>query len=137
MSKQLSLIYYPSNDGGEVYEPEKSVIASTFISNELIDSFERLGVFEKFRLYEDSSLRDFVEQTRVKQDMIDDALRATEDAFIRLLDSEDVAEIKKIQSNDSIGSLICAFNAITNIHHVLILKKNNFSSIASAIIKLG
>lgn len=137
MSKQLSLIDYPSNDGVEVYEPEKSVIASAFISNEVIDSFERLGIFEKFCLYEDSSLSEFVEQTRVKQDMIDVALREVEDAFIRLLDSEDVAEIKKIQSGESIDALICAFNAITNIHHLLKLKKNNFSSIASAIIKLG
>ncbi|WP_047257904.1 hypothetical protein [Chromobacterium subtsugae] len=137
MSKQLSLIDYPSSDEGELYEPENSVIASAFISNEVIDNFERLGLFEKFRLYEDSSLSEFVEQTRVKQDVIDGALREIEATFIRLLDSEGVADIKKIQSDESIDTLICAFNAITNIHHVLKLKKNNFSNITSAIIKLG
>ena len=137
MSKQLSLIDYPSSEEGELYEPGKPVIASAFISDVVIDVFERLGVFEKFFLYEDSSLSEFVEQTRIKQDMVDEALREIEGEFIRLLDSEDVAEIKKIQSDESIDSLICAFNAITNIHRVLKLKKNNFSSIASAIIKLG
>lgn len=137
MSKQLSLIDYPGNDAGEVYEPENSVIASAFISNEVIDNFQRLGLFEKFRLYEDSSLSEFVEQTRIKQDMIDDALREIEAEFIRLLDSEGVAVIREIQSNESIDTIISAFNAITNIHHVLKLKKNNFSNIASAIIKLG
>lgn len=137
MSKQLSLIDYPSNDAGEVYEPENSVVASAFISSEIIDNFERLGLFEKFRLYEDSSLSTFVEQTRIKQDMIDSALKEIEAAFIRLLDSEDVSEIKKIQTDESIDALIGAFGAISNIHHVLKLKKNNFSSITSAIIKLG
>nr|WED69771.1 hypothetical protein PJ912_09495 [Pectobacterium colocasium] len=76
-------------------------------------------------------------QTRIKQDMIDDALREIEAIFIRLLDSESVAEIKKIQTDESIGALIGEFNVITNIHHLLNLKKNNFSSIDSAIIKLG
>ncbi|WP_156943126.1 hypothetical protein [Pseudogulbenkiania sp. MAI-1] len=137
MSKQLSLIDYPSSDEGEVYEPENSVIASAFISNEVIHNLERLGVFEKFRLYEDSSLSDFVEQTRIKQDMIDSALREIESEFIRLLDSKVVNEIKKIQSNESIDALICEFNVITNIYHILRLKNNNFSSISSAIIKLG
>lgn len=137
MSKQLSLIDYPGNDAGEVYEPENSVIASAFISNEVIDNFQRLGLFERFRLYEDSSLSEFVEQTRIKQDMIDDALREIEAEFIRLLDSEGVADIRKIQTDESIDAIISAFNAITNIHHVLRLKKNNFSNIASAIIKLG
>lgn len=137
LSKQLSLIDYLNNDAGEVYEPEKSVIASAFISNEIIDSFERLGLFEKFHLYEDSSLREFVEQTRIKQGMINDALREIEATFIRLLDSKGVADIKKIQNDESIDALIGEFNAITNIHHVLKLKKNNFSNIASAIIKIG
>ncbi|MBA5201361.1 hypothetical protein H2Y56_18790 [Pectobacterium aroidearum] len=137
MSTQLSLVDYPRNDVGEVYEPENSVVASVFISNEIIDNFDRLGLFEKFHLYEDSSLSEFVVQTRIKQDMIDDALREIESTFIRLLDSEKVAEIKKIQTDESIGSLIGEFNVITNIHHLLNLKKNNFSSIDSAIIKLG
>ena len=137
MSKLLSLIDYQSNDEGEIYEPEKSVIASTFISNEVIDSFEILGLFEKFCLFEDSSLKEFVEQTRIKPDMIDSALREIEATFIRLLDSKRIADIKNVQSDECIETLIYEFNAITNIYHVLNLKKNNFSNITTAIIKLG
>lgn len=137
MARQISLIDYPCSNGGEVYEPENSVITSAFISDQLINTLEALEVFEKFYLYEDSSLSDFVEQTRIKPGMIDNALRGVESEFIRLLDSEAVGEIKAIQSDESINALICAFNEITNIHHVLRLKKSNFSNISSAIIKLG
>lgn len=137
MSKQLSLIDYPCDTDGHIHEPEKAVVLSSFIPGEIVDEFEQLGIFETFHLFEDQNLVDFSEQIRIKDDQIDVALRITEAIFVRLLSSERATQAQAIQSDDEIEKLMQEFNAITGIYKVLKLKRDKFSGIATAIIKLG
>lgn len=137
MSRQLSLIDYPCDTDGHIHEPEKAVILSSFIPNEIFDEFDRLGIFESFHLFEDQNFEEFSEQKRIKDDQIDVALRFTEAIFVRLLSSARATQAQEIQSDDEIEKLILEFNAITGIYRVLKLKRDKFSGIAAAIIKLG
>jgi hypothetical protein len=137
MSQQISLIDYPCDTNGHIHEPEKAVILSCFISSEIVDKFDRLGIFESFQLFEDQNLEEFSEQKRIKDDQIDFALETTEAIFVRLLSSEPAIQAQEIQSDDDIERLMQEFNEITGIHKVLRLKLNKFSGAAAAIIKLG
>jgi hypothetical protein len=137
MSKQLSLVDYPSSSGDFLHEPEKAVISSTFAPDKIVEEFEINGIFEKFKLFEDAHLDSFVEVTRIKDDRIGLALKTIESNFIRLLESDKVANIKKIQSDNDVDILMLDFNAITSIYRLLKLKRDNFSGIATSVIKLG
>lgn len=137
MSMQLSLVDYRASADGRLYEPRKAVITSAPVNQEMIDFFERNEFFEKFRLYEDSSLGSFSEFTRVRDDKAGIALKRLGEKLVQLLASKRAEDAKEIQSDDEIAYLMGEFHVVTSVYLLIKLKKENFSQVKTSVLKLG
>lgn len=137
MSQQLSLVDYPCSTDGCLYEPEKSVILSAFVNNDLIDSFSTAGVLEEFKLYEDASLQSCTAVTRIKNDQIGVALECLTSKLIQLLESEQVESLKKIHSDVEISDLMGELQIISCVYNLIKLKRDNFENMVAVVVVLG
>jgi hypothetical protein len=137
MSQQLSLVDYPCSTDGRLYEPEKDVILSAFVNDDLINLFSAADVLEEFKLYEDSSLQSCTEVTRIKDDRIGVALECLASKLIRFLESERVEGLKKIQSEIEVSDLMGELQIISCAYNLIKLKRDNFANVVTAVVVLG
>lgn len=137
MSQQLSLVDYPCDADGRLHEPEKSVILSTFVDQDLVDLFSTADLLEDFKLYEDSSFQSYVVVTRIRNDRIGVVLDCLASKLVQLLDSERVENFKSLQSEAEISSLMGELQIISCAYNLIKLKRDNFANAINSVVALG
>ena len=137
MSLNLSLVEYNLDDDGNPYEDQSKIIESAFINPEIIDLFEAQSLLKERPLYEEAGS---AESSKIKclDDLsLDAALSILESEFIKTISSEAANNAKSILIREEISSLISDCRAITNLYHLIKLKKEKFAHHSNTVLKLG
>ncbi|KOR33008.1 hypothetical protein TI05_03720 [Achromatium sp. WMS3] len=93
---------------------------------------------EERSLYEEvAKPSDLLQIKCIKENAIDELSILLENEFIKVLNSEEVAQAKNITIKNTVPNIIANFRKLANIYHIAKLKMNKFSHHKNAIIKIG
>lgn len=137
MSQQLLLVEYPCDDMGRMYEPETNLIQMASIDSDLVNFLDHDELFEESRLFEDQSFEDFTHIKRLKEDRINLALERVAAKLMQVLDSERVENLKTLQTEAEVSTLMGELQAITGAYQLIKLKRDSFAAFSSTVVMLG
>jgi lysyl-tRNA synthetase class I len=135
MSQSLSLVEYQADENGNLYEEDCHVIESAFITPEVISSIEQQ--LENKPLLEETGTTASSMMKCLENSSLDKVLSILEMEFIKFITSESANNAKSLVIRDEISSLINDFRTITNLYHVIKLKKEKFENYPNVVLKLG
>ncbi|MBN2976387.1 hypothetical protein [Pseudomonas lactucae] len=137
MSQQLLLVEYPCDEMGRMYEPETNLIQMASIDTDMVSFFDHDELFEESVLFEDQSFEDFTRIKRLKEDRIGLALERIAAKLMQVLDSERVENLKTLQTEAEVSTLMGELQAITGAYHLIKLKRDSFAASSSTVVMLG
>lgn len=137
MSQQLLLVEYPCDEMGRMYEPEVNMIQMASIDSDLIDFLDRDELFEESVLFEDHTLEDFTHIKRLREDRIGLALERVAAKLMQILESERVENLKTLQTEADVSTLMGELQAITGAYQLIKLKRDSFAASSSTVVMLG
>jgi hypothetical protein len=135
MSQSLSLVEYQADENGNLYEEDCHVIESAFITPEVINSIEKQ--LEDKPLLEEIGTTASSVMKCLENSSLDKVLSILEMEFIKFIASEPANNAKSLVVRDEISSLINEFRTISNLYHVIKLKKEKFENYPNVVLKLG
>ncbi len=136
MSQNLSLVQYKVDEKGNLYDDDSNIIESAFITPELINLIEKEKLLEDKSLLEEIGTMESFEVKCIENSSLNKALSVLENEFMTL-SSDASNKLKSVFNNDEISSLMNEFRTITNLHHVIKLKKDKFEHNTNVVLKLG
>lgn len=137
MSQNLSLVEYQTDEDGNLYEDHCRIIESAFITPEVINSIEAQRLLADKPLLEEVGTTTSSVMKCLENSALDKVLSMLEIEFIKFLTSDAANNAKNILIRDEISSLIGDFRTITNLYHVIKLKKDKFEHHSNVVLKLG
>ena len=137
MSQNLSLVEYKADKHGNLYDDNSKTIETAFITPELIKLIEKEKLLEDKPLLEETGTSESFDVKCIENSSLDKVLSIIENEFIRFLSSETSNSVKNLVIRDEVSSLINEFRTITNLYHVIKLKKDNFEHNPCVVLKLG
>jgi hypothetical protein len=135
MSQSLSLVEYQADENGNLYEEDCHVIESAFITPEVISSIEEQ--LQDKALLEESGTTASSMMKCLENSSLDKVLSILEMEFIKFFTSMPANNAKSLIVRDEISHLINDFRIITNLYHVIKLKKEKFENYPNVVLKLG
>jgi len=137
MSQSLSLVEYQADEDGNLYEDDCHIIESAFITPEVINSIEEQRLLQDKPLLEEVGATASSVMKCLENSSLDKVLSILEIEFIKFLTAEPANNVKSLVIRDEISALINDFRTITNLYHVIKLKKEKFENYPNVVLKLG
>jgi hypothetical protein len=121
---------------GNLYDDKSNIIESAFITPELIELIEKEKLLANKPLLEETGTTESFEVKCIENSSLNKALSVLENEFMRLL-SDASNKLKSVFNSDETSSLMNEFRTITNLQHVIKLKKEKFEHNPNVVLKLG
>lgn len=135
MSTTLTLIKYNLGIDGRYLEDSGERIASSFISEENLNSLIQKVSLAKLTIYEEDGSDKCSEVDCLHNEEIFEALIVIKKIFIGLLKRADEFVVEN--SDEKLNEALSEFRSLTNIHYLLEIKHTKYQTDDTAIVKLG
>jgi hypothetical protein len=136
MSQNLSLVQYQTDEKGNLYDDNSNIIESAFITPELIDLIEKEKLLEDKPLLEETGATESFEVKCIENSSLNKALSILENEYVSHV-LEAANKLKSVFNSDEVYSLMNESRTITNLQHVIKLKKEKFEHNPNVVLKLG
>ncbi|MGI9281878.1 MAG: hypothetical protein ACR2PX_19930 [Endozoicomonas sp.] len=152
MSLSINLVKYEAANDGKLYETKTDLIETAFVTSSLLGELKSQFSLTERTIFEVLGSEDHYSIECFNDSDIEAAIRKLEEIFLsilksdgkRLYDNIEVNNSKKLPStlSDHISSKdiedsISRFRTLTNLINVFKLKRNQFSSDDSVVLKVG
>jgi len=137
MSQNLFLVKYQMDEKGNPYEDKCEIIESAFITPELVNLIEKEKLLEDKRLLEEIETVEFSNITCIENYSLNKALEILQDEFIQLILKTSDKLKSVVFNSDEISSSMDEYRTITNLQHIIKLKKDKFEHSPNVVLKLG
>ncbi len=136
MSQNLLLVQYQVDEEGNLYDDNSNIIESAFITPELIDLIEKEKLLEDKPLLEETGTAEYFEVKCIENSSLNKALSILENEYVRHV-LEAANRLKNVFNSDEVSFLMNESRIITNLQHVIKLKKEKFEHNPNVVLKLG
>lgn len=136
MSQNLSLVQYRVDEKGNLYDDNSNIIESAFITPELIDLIEKEKLLEGKSLFEETGTAEYFDVKCIENSSLNKALSILENEYVRHV-LEAANKLKNVFNSNEVSSLMNESRIITNLQHVIKLKKEKFEHNPNVVLKLG
>ncbi|NWO06605.1 MAG: hypothetical protein HLX50_13225 [Alteromonadaceae bacterium] len=152
MSQSINLVAYEASDDGKLYETKTSLIETAFVTPVLLDELQKKFPLIERNVFEVVGSEEYYSIECFNDSDIEEAIKKLEDIFLSILKSDGEKLLDKEVSQDSenlpslhsghikssdINDSINRFRTLTNIINIFKLKKNQYGSDTSVVLKLG
>jgi len=136
MSQNLSLVQYQADEKGNLYDDNSNIIESAFITPELIELIEKEKLLADKPLLEETGTTESFEVKCIENSSLNKALSILENEYVSHV-LEAANKLKSVFNSDEVYSLMNETRTITNLQHVIKLKKEKFEHNPNVVLKLG
>ena len=136
MSQNLSLVQYQADEKGNLYDDNSNIIESAFITPQLIDLIEKEKLLEDKSLLEETGTMESFDVKCIENSSLNKALSILENEYVSHV-LEAANKLKSVFNSDEVYSLMNECRTITNLQHVIKLKKDKFEHNPNVVLKLG
>lgn len=135
MSTNLTLIKYQLGTKGRYLEDSGERIESSFISEEDLSELIEVAPLAKLTIYEEDGSDECSEADCLQNEKINEALIFVKSRFIELLSNTDISATENTDA--VLIESISKFRSITNLYHLLEIKRAKYQSDDTVVVKLG
>ncbi|WIG80222.1 hypothetical protein KFZ68_08800 [Photobacterium damselae] len=152
MSQSINLVAYEASDDGKLYETNTALIETAFVTSALLGELQNKFPLIERKVFEVVGSEEHYPIECFNDSDIEEAIKRLEDIFLSILKSDGEKLLDKKASEDSenlpslhsshikssdIDESIDRFRTLTNIINIFKLKKNQYGSDTSVVLKLG
>lgn len=152
MSQSINLVVYEASDDGKLYETNTYLIETAFVTPALLEELQNKFPLIERKVFEVIGSEEHYSIECFNESDIEEAIKRLEEIFLSILKSDGEKLLDKEDSQDSgnlpsfhsghlkssdIGDSINRFRTLTNIINIFKLKKNQYGSDTSVVLKLG
>lgn len=152
MSKTINLVEYEMDEQGRLLETKFNLIETAFISPSLYETITKKHPTVSTPIFESSAGGDYYTIDCFDSSEILNIIGSLEDIFLRNMKSDSekllISDAYSPQSNSmtisadylkvvDLEESIARFREITNLIHIFKLKKNQYSALPTAVLKVG
>lgn len=135
MSNNLTLIKYRLGSNGRHIEESGEVIASSFVSDDLLSELIKIAPLATLNIYEEEGSDEYSDTECLHNEKLSEILSLVKKVFIGLLETERAPNFEN--NEDEFRNLISEFRSITNLYQLLEIKYLKYKNDDTVIIKLG
>ena len=135
MSTNLTLIKYQLGANGRYLEESGERIESSFISEENLSELIKVAPLAKLTIYEEDGSDASSEADCLQNNKIAEALNFVKSRFIDLFNKNKMSTTRG--ADEFLIESISEFRSITNLFHLLEIKRVKYQSDDSVVVKLG
>jgi len=152
MSQSINLVAYEAASDGKLYETNTDLIETVFVTSVLLGELQSKFPLIKRKIFEVIDSEEHYSIECFNDSEIEDVIKKLEEIFLTILKSDGEKLLNKEASPDSenqlslhsvhiqtsdIDNSINRFRTLTNIINIFKLKKNQYGSDTSVVLKLG